>query len=192
MVLFSILMLAVLALILLALGPESKLQQHERRGNAADRVPVSAEQPKEPANVELYNATRQQADKLYKETMNNRAVLFSFVNAEDFTDPNTEAKINARAKLALSVVSGFQSVSQLYDKAEYVKGYGRLPDQDDNADANEYDHLPEHLVKQTLDNLRKNLNKMKKREQTPERAALQQKHEVNLKKLLIRWHSLKP
>ncbi len=162
-----------------------------RKTEDAHPLPTAPNQPKQPVNVELYNATRLQANKLYKETMNNRAVLFSMADSNDHTDPNTEAKINERVKLALSVVTSFQQASAMYDKSEYVSAHGRLPDQDENGDENEYDHLPDQLVKQTLDNLRKNVNKMKKREQTPERVALQQKHEANIEKLSKKWHSLK-
>jgi hypothetical protein len=175
---------------IVGLRPESKLQQEPGGGHHEDRIPTPSAPAKQPANLELYNAAKLQADKLYKQTMNNRAVLFSLAQ-DDYTEPNTEERINARAKLALSVVMNFQEVSALYDKAEHVKTFGRLPDQGDNEE-NEYDHLPDHLVKQTLDNLRKNLSKIKKREQTPERIALQQKHEANIQKLSDKWHLLKP
>ena len=122
--------------------------------------------------------------------MNARAVVFALANTGDFSDPNTPDRITARAKLALQVVQGFVKTSQLYDNAAFVKEYGRLPGSE-SGDDNEYDHLPDNLVKPTLDNLRKNINKIKKREQTPERVALLQKHEANLKKLESRWHSLK-
>lgn len=169
----------------------NQLPQGHNIHKVSDDLILEQKREEQPVNAVLYDATLQQANKLYKETMNNRAVLLGLANAEDFTDLNTEAKINTRAKLALSVVIGWEQTSALYDKAKYVKEHGRLPDQEDKQDENEYEHLPEHLVKQTLDNLRKNVNKMKKREQTPERVALQQKHEVNIEKLLKRWHSLK-
>lgn len=173
------------------IGPDNRLHQDGgRKTNDAHSLPTALIQPQQPANAELYNATRLQANKLYKESMNNRAVLFSLAAPNDYTDPNTEAKINERAKLALSVVISFQQASAMYDKSDYVAAHGRLPDQDEKGDENEYDHLPDQLVKQTLDNLRKNVNKMKKREQTPERVALQQKHEANIDKLLKKWHLL--
>lgn len=144
----------------------------------------------EPANSKLYTAAKLEADKLYKEVMNNRAVLFAMVSTMDITEPNTEAKINERAKLAMDVVVGFNKASSLYEKADFVKSNGRLPGEE-NDEINEYDHLPDNLVKQTLDNLRKNYNKMKKRDPTAERVALLQKHEANIKKLSKRWDCLK-
>ena len=144
----------------------------------------------EHANNDLYAAAKLQADKYYKEVMNARAVLFAMVNSNDITEPNTQDKINLRGPMALQVVTGFNDVSKLYDKADYVKEHGHLPDQEPD-ESNEYDLLPATLVKQTLDNLRKNFNKMKMREATPERVALLLKHKANIEKLEIRWASLK-
>ena len=94
----------------------------------------------------------------------------------------------------MNVVEGYKEASELYDKAEYVRINGRLPDQPalEPDDESDYDNIPDHMVKQELDNLRKNYNKMKKRPQTPERVVLLQKHEMNIKKLEDKWHSLKP
>ena len=61
---------------------------------------------------------------------------------------------------------------------------------ENDEEETEYDNLPDHLVKKTLDNLRKNYNKIKNREQTPERIELLQKHEKNIKKLMAKWDLL--
>lgn len=144
-------------------------------------------------NEDLYRACKADADKTYKALMNLRAQLFALAKSEDFSDPNTPDKIEQRSRMAVNVADGYKTVSQLYDKADYVKKHGRLPnDQDPDDDELNVDGLPDHLVKQTLDNTRKNYNKMKKREATPERVALLQKHEINIKKLEARWHSLQP
>ena len=143
-------------------------------------------------NEELWRSCKLSADNLYKQIMNDRAVLFGLSKCETWEDPNQPLRINAREQLAINVVTGYQKVSQLYDQADYVKTHGHLPDQGEAAEENEYDHLPDGLVKQTLDNLRKNYNKIKKREQIPERIALQQKHVINIKKLKARWLLLKP
>lgn len=110
---------------------------------------------------------------------------------KSFEDPNTPERIDARCKLAISVVQGSQIVAQLYDQAEHVKMFGRLPDQD-AIDGNEYDNLPDTLVKVTLDRLRNNYNKILKRDTTPERLALLQKHKANIQKLQAKWRSLNP
>lgn len=146
----------------------------------------------QPANPDLYNACKLEADHKYKEVMNKRAVLFKMVNVEGFEDPNVPAKIHARAQLAIEVVQGWQTVSQLYDRANYVKLHGRLPDGGEDINEPEYDHLPDHLVKLRLDNARKAYNKLKKKEATPERVALMQKHEENISKLEKQWRSLRP
>lgn len=146
-------------------------------------------------NSQLYDACKKEADKKYKEVMNMRAELFALARMDDFTDVNMPDKVQAREKLAVAVVAGYQQVSKLYDRADYVKQHGRLP-HDENSplgDGGEenVDNIPDHLVKQTLDNLRKNYNKIKKREQTPERIALMQKHESTIKNLEARWNLLK-
>lgn len=143
-------------------------------------------------NNELYDACKKEADKKHKEVMNMRAELFALARMDDFTDINMPDKIQAREKLAIVVVTGYQQGSRLYDKADYVKQHGRLPnDDDEEVQETNVDNIPDALVKQTLDNLRKNYNKIKKREQTPERIALMQKHEVTVKQLMARWEILK-
>lgn len=142
-----------------------------------------------PKNVELYEACKREADAAYKKVMNMRAVLFNLAKDDDGT-VNLPNKIEEREKLAIDVVLGFQQASHLYDKANYVKGTGRLPETEDNRDS-EYDNLPDSLVKQQLDNARKALSKLKKKEPTPERIELIQKHEENIQKLSAKWHLLR-
>lgn len=143
-----------------------------------------------PVNAALFNAAKLVADKRFKQVMNERAVLFSMIDNNSLEDPNTAERISARCKMAINVVRGYQAVSKLYDDAEFVKANGKLPYADDSA-GGEYDNLPDDLVKQKLDNLRKNYNKIKDREQTPERIALLQKHKSNIEKLEARWRLLK-
>ena len=143
-------------------------------------------------NVELYNVCKAAADLKYKEVMNLRAVLFSLSSSNDFTDPNTPERILARAQYAIDVVVGYQQVSALYDKADFVAKNGFLPTDNIVDLKSEFDNLSDSLVKQTIDNIRKNVSKMKKREATPERLALIQQHQLNLIKLNARWLLLKP
>jgi hypothetical protein len=142
-----------------------------------------------PVNLELYNACKAAADKKYKEIMNLRTRLFILAEPDEFSNPNTAEKINARSKLALDVVLGQHEYSRLYDVADFVKLHGRLPDQEE-GDENIEPVIPDHLVKEKLDNARKAFNKLKRREQTPARVALLQQHTINIEKLLPRWRSL--
>lgn len=151
---------------------------------------LHVEQP--PVNAELYNACKAEADLKYKKVMNDRAVLFRMAQAENFQDSNTIEKIEARASLAIAVVQEWKTVSELYDRANFVKLNGRLPDNGQEEEENEYDHLPDHLVKLRLDNARKAYNKLKKKESTPERIVLMQRHEEVIKKLDKKWRSLRP
>lgn len=139
----------------------------------------------------VYVAAKREADKAFKEFANARARLFAMAAPDDFTDPNSPDKINQRRTSAIDVVRLYQKASDLYDRADYVKQTGRLPT-DIEPEQPAYDALPNELVKQTLDNLRKNVNKMKKREPTAARLALIEKHTANIKNLEARWRSLKP
>jgi hypothetical protein len=148
--------------------------------------------PKEPVNPTLYEACKLKADNQYKEAMNLRAVLFGEATVQGYEDVNRPDLVQKRSKKAVDVVVLFNRASKLYEIADYVKLHGRLPNEDaEHDEATEMDAVPDELVKSTLDNLRKNFNKMKKREQTPERVVLLQKHEGNIKKLEARWHLLK-
>lgn len=139
-------------------------------------------------NIALWEACKLQANNKYKEAMNKRAVLFSMLPSELYSDPNTPDLVKQRSPLAIEVVELYNEASLLYDRADFVEKHGVLPDQENSA---EDKPIPDHLVKSTLDNLRKNLNKIKVKEQTPERIILLQKHTEKIKYLEERWHSLK-
>lgn len=146
-----------------------------------------------PVNPELYNACLEEANNEYKKVMNARAVLFKKAAPDGYLDINKPDLIKDRGGLAIEVVQGWQKVSELFDRANYVKQHGRLPSSGtDLEDDNEYDLIPDSLVKQRLDNARKAFNKLKKKERTPERVALLQQHEENIKKLKAKWDSLRP
>lgn len=154
------------------------------------RIPEPVENlKKETENSELIAACKLKADKEYKKIMNMRAVLFQMTNTKGALDQNTPELIKKRSHLALEVVAGYNHLSQLYDTVAFVKNTGRLPDQDPQE--TDFNLIPNHLVKQVLDNTRKNVNKLKKREQTPERVALIQHHEKNIEILIHRWQKIK-
>lgn len=156
---------------------------------AADSSPA-VKKAADNANPELYTACKLEADRVYKEAMNARAVLFSMIPSEQYQDPNKPDLVYGRAEYALKVVKDYNHASALYDRADYVKLHGKLPEASPADD--EIEQVPDHLVKSKLDNLRKNLNKIKTREQTPERVALMQKHQADIETLEAKWLSLKP
>lgn len=166
--------------------------ERQKKEDVSEKQNHTHTESEDPINESLYAACKLEADQQYKKVMNDRAVLFSLAKTEDFEDPNTSEKIAARVRLSLDVVQGHQLTSQLYDKADYVKLHGRLPDSGEAHEENEYDHLADHLVKLRLDNARKAYNKLKAKEASPDRIALMQKHEINIQKLEIKWHSLRP
>jgi hypothetical protein len=143
-------------------------------------------------NTDIYDACKLEADNMYKESMNKRAVLFSLLPADIYQDPNRPDLILQRSKLSVEVVELYNKASALYDKANYVLKNGRLPGTDkEEEQETDYSDLPDFKVKPALDNLRKNINKIKSRPQTPERISLLIKHEANLKILEEKWHLLK-
>lgn len=146
--------------------------------------------PEIPYNKELHEAALQEATHLYKEMMNERAVLFAMVNVPGYEDINTPAQILERGKLAVNLVLKNQQVSKLYDDAAYIKQYGKRPE--DSEPTNEFEAIPDHLVKDSLNNARKAYNKLKAKEQNIKRVARLQQHAENIQKLEARWRSLKP
>ena len=143
-------------------------------------------------NAPLYDVTIAEAHNAYKEAMNLRSELFALCRVEGWEDPNMPNQVQIRSKLAVDVVVKYNYASKLYDKADHVRKTGRLPnDEVPNEAVEDYTDLPPAMVKQTLDNLRKNFNKIKKRPVTAERTALMQKHEANIKILEEKWHLLK-
>jgi hypothetical protein len=145
----------------------------------------------EPVNNELYLIAKKEADVAYKAVMNKRAVLFNMAEMKDFTDPNTQTRVAERRQLALDVVKEFNEVSKLYERADHIKRTGAPAHVEVDDDEEDPATVPDHMVKQMLDNVRKNYNKMKKRPPTVERTLLMQKHEGTIKILLERWDLLK-
>lgn len=157
--------------------------------------PQAQQQPeKEPAPkyTQLYQEAKILADNAYKQAMNKRAILFSMVDTTSYTDNNTKELVDKRAPLAIDVVKLYNRASILYARADYALQHGRMPEDDATTGQTDYDHLPDELVKPTLDNLRKNVSNMARREPTPERLAMLAMHRANITKLEARWHLLKP
>ena len=150
------------------------------------QLPEKGEGP----NPELYRCCKVEADNAYKRWSNQRAILFELARCENWENPNLPHKVKERKPLALATVIDHKEVSRLYDIADYVFENGRLPDQPP-ADENIYDNIPDHQVKETLNNVRKAYNKLKNKESNPERVVLMQKHQLHIKKLNERWLSLK-
>lgn len=146
-----------------------------------------------PVNEELYLACKEEADNQYKKVMDKRAVLFHKARPDGYLDINKPDLMFDRGELAIEILQGWKKVDELYERAKFVKLQGRLPaSSGEDEEDTEYDHLPDTLVKQQLDNARKAYNKLKKKQPTPERIALMQKHEANIKKLTEKWDLLQP
>ena len=171
--------------LLLAPEQETKIEPVQERNPVitfpAEDLPV--------VNEDLYSVAKEKANLAYKEVMNLRAELFAMAKLDDFENCNRPDKIQQRSKIAIDVVVKYNQASALYENADFARTHGRLVTTAED-DGEDYEALPDHLVKKTLDNMRKNYNKMKKREITPERTELLQKHENNIKKLEAKWQLL--
>lgn len=142
----------------------------------------------------LVAALRQEAFNSWKELMNKRAVLFKLCRHEMWEEENSPERVALRGKLALEIIAfNRKEVNRAFEAVAYAEEHGKPPThpEDITNEEDEYAHLPDIALKATIDNIRKNLSKIRKREQTPERMDLIKKHERNLEKLLARWHSSK-
>jgi hypothetical protein len=166
----------------------SSAEDKDKNNPATDQA---AEDPKKffIPNPELYKACILAANNKYKECKDERAVLIAMLPTEQYCDPNRQDLVTSRSLLAVKVVKLSIEYSKLYDQADYVLKHGTLPDQP--AEEAEEIAVPDHQVKQELDNARKNYNKIKGRPETPERIVLLQKHQAKIENLTERWHSLK-
>jgi len=137
----------------------------------ADQKPVivKAHTPKTQKGT-LYDACKLQADKLYKELMNLRAQLFSLCDINDSKMDNDSKLVLQREKIVLQMMDLQYETDQAYDKLRYVEEHGILP----NFKEAKEEEIPTNPIQ--LMNFKKNLvsgiNKLKKKEQTPERIAL--------------------
>jgi hypothetical protein len=146
------------------------------------------------SSTALIARVQQEAFTAWKELMNKRAMLFALCQTDGWEDENEPGKVAMRGKLALEILEFHDKVVlPAYNRLDHVRATGTLPKEMSAAPTQEeaYSALPDHQVKRTIDNLRKNLGKMRRREPTPERLAMIAEHEANLQKLLRRWDSLK-
>lgn len=173
----------------------SRNQQEKRPERNPDRTTDAKETITTQADYSqttLYLACKKQADDLYKQMMNKRAVMFAGVDSllphEDANRPDLLAN---REKDCLELVIMSQKVSKLYDRADYVLLHGKLPYTEAEELETNLDGIPDLQVKPMLDNLRKSLSKLRKRVQTPERIELIRVNTEKLNRLEARWQLLK-
>lgn len=142
-----------------------------------------AEVPTPGAVVDVLSAAKYEAEVAYKELMNTRSVLFRLANKEISTADDMEQ----RRLLALEVVKSSKVVSALYDKVDYIATHGKLP----AAPEPEKKDIPDFMVYSILDNLRKNVAKLKARPKTPERLQAIAEQILKVEELEMRWKTLK-
>ncbi len=152
-------------------------------------APIAPLPPDPPKNPALEVACDQKALQLYKQMMNDRAILFNLTKVEGWDDVNKPDLVEQRRVLALRVISTNYEVSQAYDDLAYVREHGNLPEYVQPETASEISDIE---LRSAIANLRANLTKLRKRAQTPERVTLIQKHQTKLLELEDRWKQIKP
>jgi hypothetical protein len=151
----------------------------------ATTLPVS---PSDHSKNPICIACKREADNLYKQMMNERAVLFAGIRSlQPHEDPNRPDLIQKRKKPCIDIAMMAIKVGRLYNRADYALKHGKIPEMEFAAEQCDADNIPDHLVKQRLDNLRKNISKMSKREPTPERLTLILSHRKSIETLESRW-----
>lgn len=134
------------------------------------QVPIPAPIP-QPQKGELYNACKHDADKLYKELMALRAELFQLCPLEESKMENDEFTfVNDRKAIVLKLMDLQYETDQAYTKLRYVEEHGTLP----TFTEPKPEEIPTNpiLLLTFKKNLVSGINKLKKKEQTPERIAL--------------------
>lgn len=146
-------------------------------------VPVVST-PDEPTvlNPQLSAQCKLEADKLYKEMMNLRALLFGQCNVNPTPGENASDVVAMREVWALKIIELQYQVDQAYEKYRFVQAHGHLPDSP-KSDEFVLPTNPIDLFQMKL-NLKKSINKLKAKESTPERIALLQTKNAQLKKVL--------
>jgi len=139
-------------------------------------------------NPDLEQACDDKAMQLWKQMMNDRAVLFNLTKVDGWDDINTPDLVEKRRVLALQVCAANYQVSKAYSDLEFVRDFGHLPQTEEKEGPAE---VADVNLTRAIDNLRENLRKLRKRAQTPERLALIQRHEAVLEQLLERWNTIK-
>lgn len=127
----------------------------------------------------LYESCKAEADKLYKQLMNQRAILFSKCTIEKKPSENSPAAVSERQPLAMAICELQLKVDEAYSLAEYVALYGKLPD----VKEVEEEEIPPHDLKIARSNLKKSIARLKRMEQTPERIQLLITNQERLKKI---------
>jgi hypothetical protein len=159
----------------------------EKQNRTSKEIQNISENNDQPENVIpkadlLSNTYYQQANQLYKEAMNCRAVLFSLVkNINPVIDLPENQEI--RRDLTIKTVTKYLKASELYDIARGKKD-------EPNSKTVKANPVEDYNVKNKLDNARKNFNKIKILTPNDKRNKLLSKHAGIIETLEKRWLSL--
>lgn len=142
-------------------------------------------------NTALYEACLEEAKLAYKRAMNPRGELLRKAQQLSIADYNNEELVKDRGALAMATIEWYTEASLLFDRADYVKKHGKLPDEEYKQPTNTVAALHDCMVFYTLETMKKYYNKLKKKSTTPERVVQLQQYAADIKILEERWRLLK-
>ena len=153
----------------------------------AKKTPVRFKEPDQQKHNPLYEECRQEAIKAYKLVMRKRSKLLELTEAEDV---NNTLLIERRAPLALEIIKEWIRVSSLFERADFVKAHGKLPDGVNLETQEDFAFIADSDIPATLIRLKNNLRKTRSRPVSEQRLKRIAELEDQIKKLQQKWDSL--
>lgn len=131
----------------------------------------------------LAQSCKEEADRMYKSMQHIRAQLFSLCPLVKDDRENDQMLVDQRKSLVLQLAEVQTETDILYSRYRYVLEHNKLPEEG-KKDSTSFE-IPKNPMEayKTLLNLRKNYNKLVKKEQTPERVAKIEEHKRKIKLL---------
>jgi len=146
--------------------------------------PVSVPEISKDKSNPIAEAAKREADLLYKEMMDVRAVLFSLCPLEEEPLENSENAVESRNKLAIRLHELQYDVDNAYDKYRYALEHESLPP------TIAHEVIDPVRLFQEITNIRKNLSWYKrKKDQTAEVLSAIKEREERLEKLLKQYEN---
>lgn len=153
--------------------------QHKQLRNQSETTSSESETPAT-NNNELSTACKIEADKSYKLMQHARSQLFALCPIVKDENENNQMLVDQRGRLAMLLLDLQSQTDKNYALYRHVLEHNKLPDT--TPSEIKKPEFPEEKIDRfkMLSNLRKNLNKLKKKEPTPERIAKIQAHQEKI------------
>lgn len=147
---------------------------------------VAQKNPQPETLTDIAQQAKKEADLLFKQMQNKRAVLFAMVDVKGKAFENDGLRIKERSTLVNEVMALEQKVNVAYDNYRFALQNGRLPV------ATPKPTVAESFLYHRISNIRKNLSKYrnKKGALSAEQMQRMQQYELELKDLLKQYDEL--